>query len=141
MYLENQVQDMAYKGEYLNLPNQGYFGSTLTWVFDHPDLINSQARVNPNLRQSVYESLRYQLVNDKYDQGGFAHIWLAGDKLTIAQANTKYKDDIGEVVISGIVYHIYKGMALIYDGSGYAALKYDGKVGDMIEIYGQYQYP
>jgi len=140
LLLIDSIQTVALKGEKIHLPSVGAYGSEITWESTNLSVISDKGLINPNLRSKYFAAMHFVMKNFLFSKGGSITIWgIAGDYTTVYNVNQTLYNETKEVMFRGIVYEVYQDVSLVYDGTGYFTTRYKGVVGEVIEVYGEYQ--
>lgn len=139
-HLKNSMPDVITNKESLFLATEGLFGSTIRWTSQNTNIISSLGVVQPSVNKYTCTSIMFDIDNDKMNKGQYKDICItAGTPMTLAQADAVSFDRDYEVIVKGIVVNSVYDISIIYDGTSYALVKYEGIIGEIVEIHGFYE--
>jgi hypothetical protein len=139
-HILNDLPKAIHKSERLPLVSQGIFGHPVVWSTQFPSIISKEGVVQPGVNSYTCTSIYFVIDNGKLSKGRYKEFCITvGTQMTLKQADTITLDSYAEVIVYGRIIRSIYGISIIYDGTSYALVKYDGKVGDVIEVHGSYE--
>lgn len=139
-HILNDLPDAIHKIERLPLVSEGIFGHPVVWTTQYPSIISKEGVVQSGVTSYTCTSIMFTIDNGKLSKGQYKHFCITvGTLLTLKQADAVTLDSYKEVIVHGVIIRSIYGMSIIYDGTSYALVKYDGQEGEVIEVHGSYE--
>ncbi|MDO9628651.1 MAG: hypothetical protein Q7I99_02020 [Acholeplasmataceae bacterium] len=139
-HILNDLPTIITKSDRLTLVNKGIFGSVITWIVKDPKIISKEGIVQSGVNKYTCTVLMMNADDGKTNKGSSIDLCITvGVPMTLKQADIISLNTDYEVIVKGLILKSSYGVSLIYDGTSYAFVKYDGKIGDVIEVHGFYE--
>lgn len=139
-HILNELPNAIHKSERLPLVSQGIFGHPVVWTTQYPSIISKEGVVQSGVTNYTCASIMFTIDNGKLSKGQIKNFCITvGTLLTLKQADAVTLDSYQEVIVHGMIIRSIYGMSIIYDGTSFALVKYEGKGGDVIEVHGSYE--